>query len=198
MTNTLPVADPATELHFSGSEAEIRQYREDKDFILKAQQWLPAAPEEVWAFLADCRHMNHVLPGFIKFQILSPLPGDHPPDLAPQGRYEYRLTLHGLGVFWRTRIVEVDRPHRFVDVQEKGPYARFSHTHRFEPLDGGTLTHDLIRYRPPGGPLAGLVDRLYVGPSLRRLFVCRHRRLAELFAADVPPAQLLKPVAEPA
>ena len=172
----------------SDADGQIVQRRDGRDFILEARQWLPATPDTVWRFVSDCRHMNHVIPRFMTFQILSPRVGDTPTPLAPGVTYEYRLRLHGIGVFWRTRIMEVDRPRHFRDVQERGPYASFSHSHGFTDHAGGTLTTDLIRYRPPGGVLAALVDRLYVGPSLRRLFETRHRRLAELFADHADPA----------
>lgn len=172
------------------ADGQIQQRREGREFILEARQWLPAEPERVWRFVSDCRHMNHVIPRFMSFQILPADDPAPPRPLAPEVTYEYRLKLHGIAVFWRTRIKEVDRPRYFRDIQEKGPYARFSHEHRFEPVDGGTLAHDLIRYRPPGGILAPLIDRLYVGPSLRRLFENRHRRMRQLFADDADPSRL--------
>ena len=174
-------------------QGQVERARDGRDFLLRAQQWLPASPQAVWSFVSDCRHMNHVIPPFVSFRILSTPPDQAPPALAPGVTYSYRLRLHRVGVFWRTRITEVDRPRRFVDVQEKGPYASFQHEHTFHPADGGTLTRDLVRYRPPGGPLAAAVDRLYVAPSLRRLFEHRHRRLAQLFADGGNPADLLVP-----
>ncbi|MEM6459708.1 MAG: SRPBCC family protein [Planctomycetota bacterium] len=171
--------------------------RDGKTRVLRAEQWLPAAPDAVWRFVADCRHMNHVIPRFVRFEVRgwdgTPIEEHHgpPPTVAAGGTYDYRLHLHGLGVRWRTLITEVDALRRFVDEQAKGPYAAFAHEHTFEPTDDGTLTRDVIRYRPPGGPLAGLVDRLAVRRDLRALFVCRHRRLAELFAEHPDPAALL-------
>ncbi|MEM6853129.1 MAG: SRPBCC family protein [Planctomycetota bacterium] len=167
---------------------EIRFERDGQDFVLRARQWLPATAETIWSFVADCRHMNHVIPGFMRFEVLNLEAGQTPPAIAPGVRYEYKLHLHGLGFFWRTLITEVDRPHRFEDVQDKGPYARFSHEHLFEPEGEGTMTTDIIRYRPPGGPLAKLIDTAMVRRDLRKLFVCRHRRMSELFADGGDPA----------
>lgn len=169
--------------------------RDGRDFVLRAKQWLPASRETIWRFVGDCRHMNHVIPPFMKFEILSPMSHGQPTPIAPQVTYEYKLHLHGIGVFWRTLINEVEYPKRFRDVQAKGPYASFSHEHIFEPTDRsgvpGTLTHDIIRYRPPGGPLAGLIDAAMVRRDLRRLFECRHRRMRELFLEGRDPAEEL-------
>lgn len=177
-------------------DSSISSGRDGRDYLLRAEQWLPANPAAVWRFVADCRHMSHVIPSFMRFRILSPMPGGEPTSIAPGVTYDYELRLHGIGFFWRTLMLDVDHPHRFKDEQAKGPYQHFSHEHKFDPVtvDGvaGTLTRDTIRYRPPGGPLAGLVDAALVRRDLRRLFEHRHRRLAELFAEgqDSDPAAL--------
>ena len=169
--------------------------RDGRDRVLTAGQWLPADAETLWRFVGDCRHMNHVIPRWVRFEIVSE-------DLSPvrEGMtYEYRLRLRGVPVFWRTLITEVDRPRRFVDVQAKGPYAAFEHTHTFASAErngrAGTEVGDVIRYRPPGGPLAGLVN-VVVRRELRLLFLQRHRRLRELYetlaAGGADPAEWLE------
>jgi hypothetical protein len=161
--------------------------RDGADYILTAQQWLPRSPQEVFAFMSDCRHMNLVLPSWIRLNVLNKCPA----RLSPGACYDYRFKLHGLPLRWRTRITQVAAPHRFIDVQERGPYAFFEHEHRFEPAGDGTLVHDTIRYRPPGGPLAGMIDRAWVRRDLLGLFEHRHRRLAELYADAQDPLTLL-------
>jgi ligand-binding SRPBCC domain-containing protein len=172
-------------------QGEIAFDRQGPDFVLTARQWLPTTPQRAWPFLADCRHMNHVIPPFIRFEIDGLEAEQTPPELAEGVTYDYRLKLHGIGVRWRTLVTEADRPHRFVDIQQRGPYARFSHEHRFERDEDGTgmIAFDRIVYRPPGGWLAPLVDRFYVRGSLRRLFEHRHRRLPELFADAADPSE---------
>ncbi len=145
---------------------------------LAATQWLPASPQTLWRFVGDCRHMNHVIPRSVRFEVLSP---DVAP-VAPGAVYDYRLRLRGVPVRWRTLITEVDHPWSFTDVQARGPYAHFEHRHRFDAWEGGTRVGDVIRYRPPGGPLAGVVNQV-VARELWLLFKTRHRRLAELYTA---------------
>lgn len=171
--------------------------REQHDFVLRARQWLPAPPQRVWDFVSDCRHMNHVIPRFMRFEVQGLAEDESPPRLGVGVTYDYRLRLHGLGFRWRTLVTEVDEPRRFVDIQAEGPYVRFSHEHTFEPMEVGTMTRDVLRYRPPGGPLARAVNAAYVRRDLRKLFVCRHRRLAELFADGGDPAARLFNLASP-
>jgi len=172
----------------TSTDGSIEFTRDGKDFVLNAKQWLPADRETIWAFVADCRHMNYVIPSFMRFEVLGQAEGKTPPAITPGVTYEYKLHLHRLGFFWRTLITEVEFPLRFKDEQAKGPYASFSHEHTFEPEAGGTLTKDIIRYRPPGGPFAGIIDALMVRRDLGKLFACRHRRMAELFTGGGDPA----------
>jgi ligand-binding SRPBCC domain-containing protein len=60
---------------------------------------------------------------------------------------------------------------RFRDVQIRGPYALWEHTHSFEPDGrGGTIMRDHVVYRLPLGPLGRLAQRLLVRRDLERIF----------------------------
>jgi len=70
------------------------------------------------------------------------------------------------------RIVEMERPIRFVDEQVRGAFAALRHLHEFSAGAGGTLMRDTITWKSPLGPLGGFVDRLllrrYLTSFLRR------------------------------
>lgn len=97
------------------------------------------------------------------------------------------------GIWWtlKSRIVSVDPPALFRDVQESGPFAWFRHEHRFEPLAaGGTRMLDHWEHRSPFGPLGWLADKLLLGRYMRRQLETRNRALkheAEA-AAEAGPA----------
>jgi ligand-binding SRPBCC domain-containing protein len=88
----------------------------------------------------------------------------------------------GLPVHWVTRIPIYDPPHRFVDVQEKGPYKKWRHEHTFEAIDGQTLMKDRVRYELPVGILGDVVHVLIVKRQLCDIFDYRARKIRELFA----------------
>ena len=73
------------------------------------------------------------------------------------------------GILWRmtSRIVEFDRPHRFVDQMVRGPFARFRHEHQFTPATTGTGTvmTDVVDFAMRLGPVANVP----AGAYLRRL-----------------------------
>lgn len=73
------------------------------------------------------------------------------------------------GIAWRmtSKIVVYDRPHRFVDEMQRGPFARWRHEHRFLPIPLGTRMIDDIVFASPLGPVGWLVDRV----ALQRFMV---------------------------
>lgn len=80
------------------------------------------------------------------------------------------------GVTFRmtSAITEYERPTRFVDEQQRGPFRRWWHEHRFTALPGGTetLMVDRVEFASQLGPLGGIADRLvldrYMPHLLRR------------------------------
>lgn len=97
---------------------------------------------------------------------------------------EYRLRLHGIPIRWLTRIEAWEPGRRFEDVQIRGPYRLWHHTHAFEPDGaGGTVMRDAVRYALPAGPLGALAGRLFVCRDLDRIFAFRERAVARYFEA---------------
>ena len=109
---------------------------------------------------------------------------------------QYRLRLHGVPITWPTSIQEWDPPHRFVDVQVRGPYALWHHTHEFEPLgECGTLMRDTVRYAIGFGPLGELARRRSWSATWRRIFDFRAAEVARRIERAPSPA--VTPVAQP-
>jgi ligand-binding SRPBCC domain-containing protein len=137
-----------------------------------------AAPlEEVFEFFADARNLERITPPWLSFRITTP--GSI--EMAPGALIDYRLRVRGVPLRWQSEITAWEPPHRFVDVQRRGPYRHWWHEHRFERVEGGTRASDRVVYAPPGGPLAGLVHALVVGRDVRSIFRYRAQQLDELF-----------------
>lgn len=85
-----------------------------------------------------------------------------------------------LGVVWRmtSQVTELEAPHRFVDEQVRGPFARFRHEHTFTAVAGGTRMVDEIVFRAPLGVLGRIAESLVLRRHLRRLIAERNRSLA--------------------
>jgi ligand-binding SRPBCC domain-containing protein len=121
-------------------------------YTLERSQVLPGTPEEVFPFFADARNLETITPPFLRFAVVTP----DPIEMRVGTLIQYRLRLHGLPVNWLTAIQAWEPPHRFVDVQVRGPYALWHHTHTFEPHPEGTLMRDTVRWALPLGRLGEL------------------------------------------
>jgi ligand-binding SRPBCC domain-containing protein len=71
-------------------------------------------------------------------------------------------------------ITAYDRPHRFVDEQQRGPFPRWWHEHTFVERDGTTDMTDVVRYLVPAGPVGRLVDAVRLHAYMRRLLEARN------------------------
>ena len=96
----------------------------------------------------------------------------------------YRLRIHGLPLTWRSRIEEWRAGEAFVDVQLKGPYAKWHHTHTFHDRGPDTLIRDRVLYRLPLGRLGDLIGRRFVASDVQKIFEYRAARTAELLGAS--------------
>ncbi len=144
------------------------------EFQFKAELWLPRPLEEIFPFFGEARNLEVLTPPWLKFEVLTPAPV----IMRVGTLIDYRIKIHGVPIRWRTEIVEWDPPHRFVDVQLRGPYTLWHHTHTFSERDGGTLCGDHVRYRPRGG---ALINWLFVRGDVARIFDFRRQRLLQLF-----------------
>jgi ligand-binding SRPBCC domain-containing protein len=146
--------------------------------LLVCEQWVPAGVAATFAFFADASNLEAITPRFLNFTIVTPLPI----WMVEGTLIEYRLRLFGAPVTWLSRIEEWIPGHSFTDVQVRGPYALWRHEHRFAPSDGGTLISDRVAYRLPNEPLSAPIHRLFVRPTLERIFDHRRRVIARLLS----------------
>ena len=150
-------------------------------FEFHTELWLPRARTEVFMFFADAANLEAVTPPWLRFEIVTP----RPVLMQPGTLIDYQIRVRGIPFRWRTEIQEWNPPDRFVDVQRRGPYTLWHHTHNFEERDGGTLCSDHVRYRPRGG---ALLNWLLVRRDVERIFAYRAQRLSTLFPALPTPA----------
>jgi ligand-binding SRPBCC domain-containing protein len=147
-------------------------------YVLERTQVVPRPRDEVFRFFSDAANLETITPAFVGFRIVTP----QPIVMRAGTLLEYRLRLFGLPFSWQTRIERWEPPARFVDVELRGPYALWEHTHEFEAVAGdGTRMHDRVRYALPLGPLGRAVHALVVRRTLDRIFAFRHDRIEEIF-----------------
>lgn len=149
-------------------------------YRLRQEQLIERPREQVFAIFADVANLERITPKFLKFKITSPLPI----EMRPGALIEYRLRLFGVPLHWQTLIESWDPPLRFTDIQLKGPYRRWHHTHDFFEVPQGTLCVDAVDYELPWGPLGSIAHALFVRRSLDRIFAFRREAIAGLFLTE--------------
>ena len=142
-----------------------------RTFTLERTQVVSAPLDRAWAFYADPQNLEAITPPWLRFHI-----DEAPAELRAGSLLRYRLHLFGVPIRWLTEIKRWQPERSFVDVQLRGPYLLWEHTHRLTPVAGGTEIHDHVRYRIVGGALIDAVVRRW----LSTIFDYRAERTAAL------------------
>src|SRR3954454_22148776 len=149
--------------------------------VLRREQRLAAPPSEVFPFFADPRNLEAITPPLLRFRLLTP----EPIEMGVGTFLQYAMRLRGVPVRWDTLIQAWEPPQRFVDVQVRGPYRLWHHTHELLAVDGGaaTLMRDTVRYAIGFGVAGEVARRAVVARDLDAIFAFRAERVPALVAS---------------
>ena len=101
---------------------------------------------------------------------------------------DYQIRIAGIPQRWRTLIEGFETPRRFVDVQLRGPYALWRHTHEFSESGGYNIIRDIVEYEMPFGLLGVMVRGLLVRRLLEVIFDYRRAKIEEIFGSNTKEA----------
>jgi len=146
--------------------------------VFEQEQLVRRTRGEVFAFFADAANLERITPATLHFEIRNP----QPIAMCAGAIIDYQLSLFGLKFQWRTLIESFDPESGFVDVQTKGPYRTWRHSHEFSDAPGGTLVRDRVEYEVPFGLFGELARRLFVARQIRRIFDFRRVAIETAFA----------------
>lgn len=130
------------------------------------QIFIDRAPQAVFEFQANLKNHPRISPPDGREEVVSPLDT----ELSLGVRVSFRARHGGVWHALESEIVEWNPPYGFVDRQVSGPFASWSHRHRFVAFQAGTLMTDQIEYTPPAGPLGALAERLWLGKHMDEFF----------------------------
>lgn len=146
-------------------------------FVLERTTKIDATVEEVFTFFSAPENLGRITPPSMRFTIRSG------PDrrLREGDRIEYAIRVFGLPMRWTTRIATWRDGESFSDLQERGPYRYWLHTHTFSHADGGVEMKDRVEYELPFGFLGSVFGGWLVRRQLDRIFEYRGRVVQEIF-----------------
>ncbi|MGE3597064.1 MAG: SRPBCC family protein [Dehalococcoidia bacterium] len=137
---------------------------------------LPTTPTAVFDFHMDVRNLPRLTP--VRARIVS----------APRPTREGDLQVIEIGVWplavrWHARITTVEPPLRLVDVQERGPFRYWRHTHAVIADGVGAVLVDIVEFRFFPGWFGRPIDATIVAAGMRLMFMNRHRRTRRLLVS---------------
>lgn len=146
-------------------------------YTLDQRQIVRRPLDEVFEFFANPRNLEQLTPPFLNFRILTP----EPIEMREGALIDYRISIRGIPLRWRTRIEDFEPMRSFVDIQLRGPYRSWRHLHAFSAIDDGTEVRDRIEYSLPLGPVGRLAHAFVVKRDLDAIFAYRREAITRAF-----------------
>jgi uncharacterized protein len=131
---------------------------------------ITAPVEEVFKWHARPGAIERLSPPWDPLEIISQTGGIH-----TGAEVEMKLKAGPVPIKWHARHIDYLENKLFKDMQVKGPFSKWIHTHRFDDLGDETCTlEDAIEYALPFHPLGTMVMGPFVKRRLERIFTYRH------------------------
>lgn len=118
-------------------------------------------------------NLPRITPPWLKFTLVNC------PKIQLNTQLDYTIRWMGLPIKWRTLIIDWTPPHRFIDLQIRGPYTLWHHEHTFAPTDKGVLCTDRVIYKLPFPLIRRVVHPLIVKRQLIEIFRFRRKVIAQ-------------------
>jgi hypothetical protein len=142
---------------------------------------VPRTPEEVYAWHGRPYAFQRVMAPWEKTTS-----SEVRHDFRNGGKVRFEFRLGPVTVPWLAEYRDVIPGRQFVDVQLRGPFPFWRHTHRFDPDPRGCLVTDRVEYDLPGGALGRLFGGRYAHGRLVRMFDYRHGILTRDLSGERP------------
>jgi uncharacterized protein len=134
----------------------------------------PCSAADLYAWHSRTGALERLIPPWEKTTVVSRHGG-----IAPGGRVEMQMHLGPVPYRWKALHVEDEPGVMFRDIQQKGPFSSWSHSHHFSDTDEGALLEDRIEFRLPAHSFLPDFVKNRVHRILQRTFQYRHATLRE-------------------
>jgi ligand-binding SRPBCC domain-containing protein len=148
-----------------------------RELYFVAQSRIDAPAEEVFRWHAQPNALERLSPPWEPVEILQRAPGIRDDD-----RGALRVRMGPFKIRWSFVHRDYIEGRQFRDVQISGPFRRWEHTHKMDPLGpSASILTDIICYELPLGRVGNILGGWFVQRKLARLFEYRHRVTADAF-----------------
>ncbi len=137
----------------------------------------PCTPEELYKWHARPGALQRLLPPWEKADIIH-CSG----NIDPGATVKLRIKTGPFGIIpitFTARHLAAEKGKSFVDMQEKGPFAHWRHTHLFRPYDKGCELEDRVEYALPLQQILPAFILQQVERKLQEMFTWREQTLLE-------------------
>jgi hypothetical protein len=139
--------------------------------IFEKRTRIAAPPGEVFAFHELPDALERLTPPFEEARVLEKTPG-----IKAGARVVLLTRIGPVNARWVAEHTAYEEGRMFKDRQVEGPFAKWEHTHLFEPDgEGGSWLIDHIDYELPFGVLGRVFGGAFARRRLERMFEYRHR-----------------------
>ena len=172
------ICDTGFKFQFPGLEQALKEITGHTYHEIKIEQWVPQPLNKTFSFFKEAKNLEKITPEFLKFKVLN----QSTPKIQGGTILNYRISLHGCPMKWQSKIKDWEPDHKFSDIQLKGPYSHWYHTHEFEEKKDGTLIKDHVLYKIPFGILGDLIVGKWIRKDLQLVFNHRAKVINNIMA----------------
>lgn len=148
--------------------------------IFEKRSRIAAPPERVFAFHERPDALERLTPAWAAVRVLEKTPG-----IKVGARAVLEMAIGPVKQRWVAEHTKYEEGRMFEDRQVSGPFARWVHTHTFEPDgEGGSWLIDRIDYELPLGLLGRIFGGAFARRRMEQLFEYRHQVTREACEAQ--------------
>ena len=136
---------------------------------------LPFPPAQVFDFLVDVRNLSRVNPPTPQIRVI-----DAPARLHMGARFTVSFRKFGIALLSFNEVTWFEEGMGFTDVQVRGPFGSWLHTHKMVACPSGTRLTDHIEIAPPRGLMGWFLTEQRLLNDLTAAFAFRDGRFREV------------------
>lgn len=144
------------------------------DSRFSATTLFPCSARELYDWHCRPGALERLIPPWENTRVLARTGG-----IEPGGQVVLQMHAGPVPYRWQARHIENIPGAMFRDIQERGPFAKWVHTHSFTDTPEGARLEDRVDYALPAQPLLPGFSTALVNRTLERIFRYRHATLGD-------------------